>query len=109
MNPLTSINGKATVLSPAAFLSRHPSGKISRGSRDDGKVFVCCRGCNTRTATYTQEFVWEDLYQGREDDVYDLIKKVQSETKSTRKRRGDDKGQRARSTDRVVFDEPSSV
>src|ERR1700753_2206920 len=51
----------------------------------NGKVFVCRMGCNTRTATYTNEFVWEDIYQG-EKNLGDLIYLVQSQTKATRKR-----------------------
>lgn len=90
MNPLASINGKATVMSPAAFMAKYPGGKIPRTSRDYGKVFVCRRGCNTRTATYTNEFLWEDIFGGRED-VYKLIELVKSETKATRKRRRDER------------------
>ncbi len=49
-------------------------------------MFVCRRGCNTRTTTYTEEFVWEDIYHGKEniDSLVDLIKR---ETKATRKSR----------------------
>ena len=86
VNLLASINGKATVLSYQAFLKRYPSGKISRSSKDFGKTFVCRRGCNTRTATYTDEFVWEDIYQ-RADDITGLIKRVKSQTKATRRKR----------------------
>ena len=50
-------------------------------------MFVCRRGCNTRTATYTEEFIWEDLYSGTAADIYQLVEKVTNETKATRKRR----------------------
>ena len=86
INPLASINGKATILSQRAFLTRYPSGKVPRSSKDYGKIFICRRGCNTRTATYTEDFVWEDIYHG-EHDIKDLIQRVQSQTRATRKRK----------------------
>ncbi|KAL1868716.1 Origin recognition complex, subunit 1 [Diaporthe australafricana] len=86
LNPLAAINGRAKVVSLEAFQTLYPSGKVSRSSKDYGKVFVCRRGCNTRTATYTDEFVWEDIYQGV-DDVNELEGLVQSGTKATRKRK----------------------
>ena len=86
VNPLASINGKATVLSERAFLERWPSGKVPKSSKDFGKVFVCKRGCSTRTATYTGEFVWDDVFRGAED-LQGLIERVKGETKATRKKR----------------------
>ena len=85
MNPLTSINGRANVMSLDVFRKKYPSGKVSR--KDAGKVFVCRRGCNTRTATYTEEFIWEDIYKGTEDDIFNLVDLVKSGTKATRRRR----------------------
>jgi origin recognition complex subunit 1 len=85
-NSLKTINGKATVLSEESFNSRYPNGKISKGSRDHGKVFVCKRGCNTRTTTYTEEFVWEDVYRGAED-LDSLRELVDNQTVRTRKRK----------------------
>lgn len=87
INPLASINGKATVMSPARFHEKYPSGKVPRSSPDYNKVFICRRGCNTRTTTYTDEFVWEDIYGGHEDDIAKLRELVQKSTQSTRKRR----------------------
>ncbi|KAI4257638.1 MAG: hypothetical protein L6R42_005532, partial [Xanthoria sp. 1 TBL-2021] len=86
VNPLASINGKATVVSAESFKSKYPSGKVPRSSRDYGKIFICRRGCNTRTATYTDEFIWEDIFNGAED-LHDLIDYVKSQTKATRKRK----------------------
>ncbi|QPG99205.1 hypothetical protein C2857_001193 [Epichloe festucae Fl1] len=86
INPLASINGKAKVSSLESFLSSHPSGKIARNSKDFGKTFICRRGCNTRTATYTDEFVWEELYTGV-DDLFRLIEFVEKGTKAVRGRR----------------------
>ncbi|KAI9655071.1 MAG: Origin recognition complex, subunit 1 [Trizodia sp. TS-e1964] len=74
-------------MSPAKFLSAYPSGKISKGSEDYGKVFICRRGCNTRTATYTNDFIWEDIYHGTEEDIFKLIERVKKETKASRKTR----------------------
>ncbi|KAL8910858.1 MAG: hypothetical protein Q9171_003896 [Xanthocarpia ochracea] len=88
VNPLTSINGKATVVSAEVFKARYPSSKVPRSSRDYGKIFICRRGCNTRTATYTDEFIWEDMYHGVED-LLDLMDYVKSQTKATRKRKRD--------------------
>ena len=88
VNPLASINGKASIVSPQTFLRKYPSQKVPRASKDCGKIFVCRRGCNTRTATYTNEFVWEDVYRGPED-LLALTERVQSQTKATRKRRKD--------------------
>jgi origin recognition complex subunit 1 len=83
---LEAINGKATILSEKTFYARHPSGKISRKSPEYGKAFICRRGCNTRSATYTDEFVWEDIYQGTEGDIEALIDRIKTDTKATRKR-----------------------
>jgi origin recognition complex subunit 1 len=89
-NPLTTINGKANVVSLATYKSLYPSGHIPRSSPDFGKLFVCRRGCNTNTATYTEEFQWEEIYQG-EQDLGDLIYRIKSGTKATRKKRARDK------------------
>ena len=86
INPLASINGKATIVSAEKFRSLYPSGKVPRSSKDYGKIFICRRGCNTRTATYTDEFDWEETYQSA-DDILSLIDRVQSQTKATRKRK----------------------
>jgi origin recognition complex subunit 1 len=89
INPLASINGKARITSAEAYLAKYPSGRIPRGSKDYGKTFICRRGCDTRSTTYTAEFVWEDVFRGAEADIYSLIERIKSETKPTRKRRYD--------------------
>jgi len=86
INPLAAINGTARVMSLPVFLEQFPSGKVPRRSKDFGKIFICRRGCSTRTATYTEEFVWEDVYHGRED-IDSLVELVKRGTKATRKRR----------------------
>ncbi|KAI1214016.1 P-loop containing nucleoside triphosphate hydrolase protein [Annulohypoxylon truncatum] len=85
VNPLASINGRAVVMSQQEFLRKYPNGKVPRNSPGYNKTFVCRRGCNTRTSTYTDEFVWEDVYSGKED-IGVLLELVQSKTRSTRKR-----------------------
>ncbi|KAK3986923.1 P-loop containing nucleoside triphosphate hydrolase protein [Cladorrhinum sp. PSN332] len=86
VNSLTTINGKAYVFSQEAFAKKYPTGKVPRKSKEFGKVFICRRGCNTRTCTYTEEFVWEDIYHGKED-IQALQDMIRSETKATRKAR----------------------
>ncbi|PHH91748.1 hypothetical protein CDD83_10452 [Cordyceps sp. RAO-2017] len=86
VNPLASIDGRAKVMSHGAFLEKYPSGRVPRQSADSGKTFVCRRGCNTRTATYTDEFDWDEVYRGG-DDIFDLIERVERDTKATRARR----------------------
>ncbi len=85
-NALTTINGKAIILSREAFDRRYPGVKIPRNSADHGKVFVCRRGVNSRTATYTDEFQWEDVYRGK-DDMESLLDLVETNTTKTRKRK----------------------
>ncbi|KAL8944098.1 MAG: hypothetical protein Q9216_000689 [Gyalolechia sp. 2 TL-2023] len=88
VNPLSSINGKATIVSAETFRKKYPSGKVPRTSKDYGKIFICRRGCNTRTATYTEGFAWEDIYRGAED-LLELVDYVKTQTKATRKRKQD--------------------
>jgi origin recognition complex subunit 1 len=67
-------------------LAKYPSGKVPKRSKEDGKVFICRRGCNTRTCTYTEEFVWEDVYHGR-GDIETLYDRIRQGTKATRRRK----------------------
>ena len=86
VNPLTAINGSAQVVSLSYFRLLHPSGVVGPKSKDYGKIFVCRRGCNVRTASYTDEFCWEETYRGA-IDIDSLIAKVITETKRTRRPR----------------------
>ncbi|KAH7085969.1 P-loop containing nucleoside triphosphate hydrolase protein [Paraphoma chrysanthemicola] len=86
-NPLASINGTAKVLSVADFDRLYPTGQVRKSSKDFGKVFICRRGCNTRTTTYTPEFVWGQIYKGA-DDIDALVQLVKSQTKATRRGAG---------------------
>ncbi|KXT13628.1 hypothetical protein AC579_9757 [Pseudocercospora musae] len=83
---LAAINGKASVCSPETFKKNFPRGKIPRNSKAHGKTFICRRGVQPRTASYTEEFMWEEVYSGK-DDIDDLVKLVESQTVKTRKRR----------------------
>lgn len=85
-NPLTTINGKAKIMSSEEFGRLYPSRKVPRNSKDYGKVFVCRRGVNVRTATYTEELAWEDVWKGRES-VEELVEFVEEQTVRTRKRK----------------------
>ncbi|KAK5120968.1 hypothetical protein LTR85_005752 [Meristemomyces frigidus] len=85
-NALSTINGKATVLSKEVFDKRYPSGKVPRNATDSGKVFICRRGVSTRTATYTEEFLWDEVYNGKQD-LESLSDLVESQTVKTRKRK----------------------
>ena len=85
-NPLTAINGKAKVMSQEEFTKLYPTGKVPRNSKDYGKTFVCRRGVNSRTATYTDEFKWKDVYGGK-DDMDRLTGLVENQTVRTRKRK----------------------
>jgi len=109
-NPLASINGRAKIVSAEIFQSKYPSGRVPRSSNDFGKIFVCRRGCNTRTATYTDTFNWEEIYKSA-DDIDPLIDRVKSQTKATRKRKGGDHVDDGNEDAEIDFDslvEPSS-
>ncbi|KAI1615113.1 origin recognition complex subunit 1 [Exophiala viscosa] len=87
MNPLTAINGKATVLSTDAFLKKYPDGKPPKsksGVNQFAKTIHCRRGVKQRNLQFTEEFVWEDIYKGPED-LLDLIDWMKEQTKNKRK------------------------
>ena len=80
-NPLASINGTAKVFSLDRFQELYPTG-VKKNSKDYGKVFVCRRGCNTRTTTYTPEFKWEDVYKDAKD-IPTVVDLVETQTKDS--------------------------
>ncbi|KFY52344.1 hypothetical protein V496_08533 [Pseudogymnoascus sp. VKM F-4515 (FW-2607)] len=106
VNPIASINGKATVSSSKSFLAKYPGGRIPRNSKEHGKSFFCRRGCNTRTATYTEEFIWEDIYHGTDEDIFNLIERVKNETKATRKRRGELQAEKRQQEKEIIVKKP---
>jgi len=82
-NPLESINGTATIMSEDIFNAKYPNGKIPRQAKGFGKHFLCRRGCGTRTATYTEEFKWEDIYDGTEEGLQELMQRIENDTMAT--------------------------
>jgi len=87
INSLSSIQSKAIIMSYQEFMKAYPTGKIPKTSPGFGRTFVCRRGCNLRTTTYTNELIWEDVYQGREEDMVTLLEIIEKGTQSTRKKR----------------------
>jgi origin recognition complex subunit 1 len=88
MNPLTAINGKATVMSKDAFYEKYPGGKQPKGRAAAGrygKSIICRRGVKQRTLNYTEEFSWEEKYKGP-GDLLALIDWIKDQTKGKRKR-----------------------
>ncbi|PWW79954.1 P-loop containing nucleoside triphosphate hydrolase protein [Tuber magnatum] len=93
--PLPSINGRAKVLSPRKYNQEYPNG-VQKRSKEYGKVFICRRGCNPRTATYTPEFVWEEFWKGRDTDIAAVGEMVYNGTKVVKRRENRPVGQGAR-------------
>ena len=90
-NPLTSINGKATVMSKDAFYARYPNGNPPKSKAELAeyqKCIICRRGVSQVQGRYTEEFVWEKVY--REDNIYELINMVKENLKGARKRKATD-------------------
>ncbi|PYI12562.1 origin recognition complex subunit Orc1, partial [Aspergillus sclerotiicarbonarius CBS 121057] len=88
VNPLTSINGKATVMSKDAFYAKYPGGSPPKGKEalaEFNKCIVCRRGVNQVQGRYTDEFIWEDVYH--EDRIFDLITMIKDGLKAAKKRK----------------------
>ncbi|KAG2022068.1 hypothetical protein GB937_004162 [Aspergillus fischeri] len=88
VNPITSINGKATVMSKDAFFAKYPNGTPPKGKEElaeFNKCIICRRGVNQLQGRYTDEFIWEDVY--REDKIHDLITMVKDGLKAAKKRK----------------------
>ncbi|RPA98322.1 P-loop containing nucleoside triphosphate hydrolase protein [Choiromyces venosus 120613-1] len=62
------------------------NGRAKKKSKEYGKVFVYRRGCNPRNATYTPEFVWEEVWKGREMDITAIGEMVYHGTKVVKMR-----------------------
>ncbi|KAA8652048.1 hypothetical protein EYZ11_004171 [Aspergillus tanneri] len=91
VNPLTSINGKATVMSKDVFYATYPNGDPPKGKdalAEYNKCIVCRRGVNQLQGRYTAEFVWEQVY--REDQIFTLIDMIKNGLKSAKKRKHGD-------------------
>jgi origin recognition complex subunit 1 len=91
INPLTSINGKATVMSKDAFYAEYPNGvppKDKTQLAEFSKCIVCRRGVNQVQGRYTDEFNWEQVYGDR--NIHQLISMVKDGLKAVRKRKAAD-------------------
>jgi BAH domain. len=87
-NPLTSINGKAVVMSADAFYAKYPNGtppKDKTELAEYNKCIVVRRGVNQAQGRYTDEFVWEEVYQ--EENIFDLINLIKDGLKAAKKRK----------------------
>jgi origin recognition complex subunit 1 len=89
-NPLTSISGKGSVMSQNAFYAKYPNGpprnKIELAEYN--KCIICRRGVNQVQGRYTDEFIWEQVYDV--DNIHSLIALVRETLKTSRKRRAAD-------------------
>ncbi|KAJ9270088.1 hypothetical protein DTO212C5_3827 [Paecilomyces variotii] len=93
VNPLTSINGKATVMSKDAFYAKYPNGAPPKGKEalaEYNRSIICRRGVNQLQGRYTQEFVWEDVYKEDSEAVFELIDMVKAGLKAAKKRKAAD-------------------
>ncbi|KAJ5489246.1 Origin recognition complex subunit 1 [Penicillium diatomitis] len=91
VNPVTSINGKATVMSKDAFYAKYPGGippKNNAQRAEFNKCIICRRGVNQAQGRYTEEFNWEQVYGDR--NIYNLIAMVKEGLKAARKRKTTD-------------------
>lgn len=90
VNPLSSVNGKARVMSMDAFYARYPGGVPSKGGKERAefnKCIVCRRGVNQLQGKYTEEFNWEDIHSEGMQGVLGLIDRIRSELKQSKKRK----------------------
>ncbi|KAL4923001.1 origin recognition complex subunit 1 [Aspergillus undulatus] len=88
VNPLNSINGKAQVMSKDAFFARYPDGarpKAKNELAEYNKCIVCRRGVSQLQGRYTEEFVWEDVYNP--DQIHDLVDMIKDGLKAAKKRK----------------------
>lgn len=73
-------------MSLQSYQACFPKG-VPRKSKDFGKVFLCRRGCDYKSGTFTDEFIWEDRYQRSESSAIALLEWVENTTKTTRPKR----------------------
>ena len=88
LNPLTAINGRATVLSKDKFLEAYPNGQQPKGKTAAtryAKTIMCRRGVKQRTLQFTEDFVWEEIYKGPES-VLDLVDWIKDQTKGRKRK-----------------------
>ncbi|KAI5294354.1 Origin recognition complex, subunit 1 [Ascosphaera acerosa] len=117
VNPLTSINGKASIMSAAVFDSRYPHGrpKDKAALAEYNKCIVCRRGVNQLQGKYTDEFVWEEVYDGGEMGVFRFIDFIKAGLRKSKRKRAEDeksdgvgKAKTARSSTPTETSQPST-
>lgn len=92
-NPINSINGKAIVLSKEDFLAKFPDGVAPKGGPEKAmfdKCVVCRRAVDQRRGVYTEEFKWDEMQKDIQEDLLDVVARIKSELKKSRKRKADD-------------------
>lgn len=90
VNPLTSINGKANVMSKDVFYAKYPNGTPPSGKAalaEYNKCIICRRGVNQLQGRYTDEFIWEDVYKEDGEAIFELIDMIKTGLKAAKKRR----------------------
>jgi origin recognition complex subunit 1 len=88
VNPISSISGKATVMSKDAFFAKYPNGAPPKGKdelAEYNKCIVCRRGVNQVQGRYTEEFIWEEVYE--EDKIFNLVDMIKDGLKKAKKRK----------------------
>ncbi|KAL4766206.1 origin recognition complex subunit 1 [Aspergillus foveolatus] len=88
VNPLNSINGKAQIMSKDAFFARYPNGAAPKSKAElaeYNKCIVCRRGVSQLHGRYTEEFVWEDVYQ--QGQIHELVDLIKDGLKAAKKRK----------------------
>ncbi|KIX04294.1 uncharacterized protein Z518_05161 [Rhinocladiella mackenziei CBS 650.93] len=110
MNPLTAINGKATILSKDTFFEKYPGGappKSKSAANQYAKTILCRRGVKQRTLQFTEDMVWEEIYKGPED-LLDLIDWVKEQTRGKKKQIATKEEDREYEPKKDVDDEPKT-
>jgi origin recognition complex subunit 1 len=87
-SPIESIKAKANIVTERDFKSRFPTKNIPRKDKEEfNRTFLCRRGCDTGSTTYTEEFNWNDLDHNSAEHVENLLEKLKSETVSRKRGR----------------------
>jgi len=68
-------------MSLEAFTKKYPRGiPKNKKSKDNENTFVCRKGLQQKTVTYTPEFTWEEEFDGTEDSMRRLLQFVDDNT-----------------------------
>lgn len=84
-SPLDSIIKKAIILSAKQY-SERPIPKAKRGRKAKGHIetFVCRRACELKNTTYTEDFDWDEIKPETENDVDQLVERINDEIETIR-------------------------